>query len=286
MIRSMTGFARSTFESQDISISVEIRALNSKNLELNLRLPYSYRSWEDELRTVIKPQLLRGKIDLNLNVKLQGEAAAAELNKDVIAHYIQQLSEIADASPAELLSIATRLPDALQSAEVLSDDNQKKEVLGLVQQAIMQLIDYQTAEGQALTKDLNAQIESIKNGLEQVNNTKDQRIQQVRSKLQENLKSLAVEVDQNRFEQELIFYLEKFDINEEIVRLRQHLFYFCEVMNNETEAKGKKLGFIAQEIGREINTIGSKANDASLQKQIVQMKDALERIKEQLLNIL
>ena len=286
MIRSMTGFARSTFESQEISITVEIRALNSKNLELNLRLPYSYRSWEDELRTAIKPQLLRGKLDVNLNVKQQGEAAAAALNKDVISHYIQQLSEIAEASPAELLSIATRLPDALQSAEVLPDDNQKKEVFGLVQQAIMQLIDYQTAEGQAMTKDLNAQIESIKNGLEQVNKTKDQRIQQVRSKLQDNLKSLAVEVDQNRFEQELIFYLEKFDINEEIVRLRQHLLYFSEVMNNETETKGKKLGFIAQEIGREINTIGSKANDASLQKQIVQMKDALERIKEQLLNIL
>jgi uncharacterized protein (TIGR00255 family) len=286
MIRSMTGFARSTFESQEISITVEIRALNSKNLELNLRLPYSYRSWEDELRTAIKPQLLRGKLDVNLNVKQQGEAAAAALNKDVISHYIQQLSEIAEASPAELLSIATRLPDALQSAEVLPDDNQKKEVFGLVQQAIMQLIDYQTAEGQAMTKDLNAQIESIKNGLEQVNKTKDQRIQQVRSKLQDNLKSLAVEVDQNRFEQELIFYLEKFDINEEIVRLWQHLLYFSEVMNNETETKGKKLGFIAQEIGREINTIGSKANDASLQKEIVQMKDALERIKEQLLNIL
>jgi uncharacterized protein (TIGR00255 family) len=286
MIRSMTGFARSTFESQEISITVEIRALNSKNLELNLRLPYSYRSWEDELRTAIKPQLLRGKLDVNLNVKQQGEAAAAALNKDVISHYIQQLSEIAEASPAELLSIATRLPDALQSAEVLPDDNQKKEVFGLVQQAIMQLIDYQTAEGQAMTKDLNAQIESIKNGLEQVNKTKDQRIQQVRSKLQDNLKSLAVEVDQNRFEQELIFYLEKFDINEEIVRLWQHLLYFSEVMNNETETKGKKLGFIAQEIGREINTIGSKANDASLQKQIIQMKDALERIKEQLLNIL
>ena len=286
MIRSMTGFARSTFESQEISITVEIRALNSKNLELNLRLPYSYRSWEDELRTAIKPQLLRGKLDVNLNVKQQGEAAAAALNKDVISHYIQQLNEIAEASPAELLSIATRLPDALHSAEVLPDDIQKKEVFGLVQQAIMQLIDYQTAEGQAMTKDLNAQIESIKNGLEQVNKTKDQRIQQVRSKLQDNLKSLAVEVDQNRFEQELIFYLEKFDINEEIVRLRQHLLYFCEVMNNERETKGKKLGFIAQEIGREINTIGSKANDASVQKQIVQMKDALERIKEQLLNIL
>ena len=286
MIRSMTGFARSTFESQEISITVEIRALNSKNLELNLRLPYSYRSWEDELRTAIKPQLLRGKLDVNLNVKQQGEATAAALNKDVISHYIQQLNEIAEASPAELLSIATRLPDALHSAEVLPDDIQKKEVFGLVQQAIMQLIDYQTAEGQAMTKDLNAQIESIKNGLEQVNKTKDQRIQQVRSKLQDNLKSLAVEVDQNRFEQELIFYLEKFDINEEIVRLRQHLLYFSEVMNNETETKGKKLGFIAQEIGREINTIGSKANDASLQKQIVQMKDALERIKEQLLNIL
>ena len=286
MIRSMTGFARSTFESQDISMTVEIRALNSKNLEFNLRLPYSYRSWEDELRTVIKPQLLRGKVDVNLNLKQQGAAAAADLNKDVISDYIQQLREIADVNPAELLPIATRLPEALQSAEVLPDDNQKKEVFGLVQQAIKQLIDYQMVEGQAMTKDLNAQIDSIEKGLEQVNNTKDQRIQQVRSKLQDNLKSLAVEVDQNRFEQELIFYLEKFDINEEIVRLRQHLLYFCEVMNNETQTKGKKLGFIAQEIGREINTIGSKANDASLQKQIVQMKDALERIKEQLLNIL
>lgn len=286
MIRSMTGFARSLFESQDISMTVEIRALNSKNLELNLRLPYSYRSWEDELRTAIKPQLLRGKVDVNLNVKQQGAAAAAELNKDVISDYIQQLREIAEVNPAELLPIATRLPDAFQSAEVLPDDNQKKEIFGLVQQAIKQLIDYQTVEGQAMTKDLNAQIESIEEGLEQVNNTKDRRIQQVRSKLQNNLKSLAVEVDQNRFEQELIFYLEKFDINEEIVRLRQHLLYFCEVMNNETETKGKKLGFITQEIGREINTIGSKANDASLQKEIVQMKDALERIKEQLLNIL
>ena len=286
MIRSMTGFARSSFESQDISMTVEVRALNSKNLELNLRLPYSYRSWEDELRTAIKPQLLRGKVDVNFNVNHQGAAAAAELNKDVISDYIQQLREIADLTPAKLLPIATRLPDALQSAEVLPDDNQKKEVFGLVQQAIRQLIDYQTAEGQAMINDLNTQIESIKKGLEHVNDKKDLRIQQVRSKLQDNLKSLAVEVDQNRFEQELIFYLEKFDINEEIVRLRQHLLYFCEVMNNERETKGKKLGFIAQEIGREINTIGSKANDASLQKEIVQMKDALERIKEQLLNIL
>ena len=286
MIRSMTGFARSSFESQDISMTVEIRALNSKNLELNLRLPYSYRSWEDELRTAIKPQLLRGKVDVNFNVNHQGAAASAELNKDVISDYIQQLREIADVTPAELLPIATRLPDALQSAEVLPDDNQKKEVFGLVQQVIRQLIDYQTAEGQAMINDLNTQIESIKKGLEHVNDKKDLRIQQVRSKLQDNLKSLAVEVDQNRFEQELIFYLEKFDINEEIVRLRQHLLYFCEVMNNESETKGKKLGFIAQEIGREINTIGSKANDASLQKEIVQMKDALERIKEQLLNIL
>ena len=286
MIRSMTGFARSSFESQDISMTVEVRALNSKNLELNLRLPYSYRSWEDELRTAIKPQLLRGKVDVNFNINHQGAAAAAELNKDVITDYIQQLREIADVTPAELLPIATHLPDALQSAEVLPDDNQKKEVFGLVQQAIRQLINYQTAEGQAMIKDLNTQIESIKKGLEHVNDKKDLRIQQVRSKLQDNLKSLAVEVDQNRFEQELIFYLEKFDINEEIVRLRQHLLYFCEVMNNERETKGKKLGFIAQEIGREINTIGSKANDASLQKEIVQMKDALERIKEQLLNIL
>ena len=286
MIRSMTGFARSTFESQNISMTMEIRALNSKNLELNLRLPYIYRSWEDELRTAIKSQLLRGKVDVNFNVNHQGVAAAAQLNKNVIYDYIQQLREIADVTPAELLPIAARLPDALESAEVLPDDKMKKEVFGLVQQAIKQLIDYQTAEGQAMAKDLNAQIESIEKGLEHVNGKKDLRIQQVRSKLQDNLKSLAIEVDHNRFEQELIFYIEKFDINEEIVRLRQHLVYFCEVMNNEIETKGKKLGFIAQEIGREINTIGSKANDASLQKEIIQMKDALERIKEQLLNIL
>ena len=286
MIRSMTGFARSSFESQDISMTVEIRTLNSKNLELNLRLPYSYRSWEDELRTAIKPQLLRGKVDVNFNVNHQAKAAVAELNKDVISYYIQQLREIADVTPAELLPIVTRLPDTIQSADVLPDDKMKKEVFGLVQQAIKQLIDHQTAEGQAMAKDLNAQIESIEKGLEYVNGKKDLRIQKVQSKLQDNLKSLAVEVDQNRFEQELIFYLEKFDINEEMVRLRQHLIYFCEVMNNEIETKGKKLGFIAQEIGREINTIGSKANDASLQKEIVQMKDALERIKEQLLNIL
>ena len=286
MIRSMTGFARSSFESQEISMTVEIRALNSKNLELNLRLPYSYRSWEDELRTAIKPQLLRGKVDVNFNVNHQAKAAVAELNKDVISYYIQQLREIADVTPAELLPIATRLPDAIQSAEALPDDNQKKEVFALVQQAIKQLIDHQTAEGLAMAKDLNAQIESIEKGLDYVNGKKDLRIQKVQSKLQDNLKSLAVEVDQNRFEQELIFYLEKFDINEEMVRLRQHLIYFCEVMNNEIETKGKKLGFIAQEIGREINTIGSKANDASLQKEIVQMKDALERIKEQLLNII
>ena len=286
MIRSMTGFARSTFESQNISMTMEIRALNSKNLELNFRLPYIYRSWEDELRTAIKPLLLRGKVDVNFNVNHQGVAAAAQLNKDVIYDYIQQLREIADVTPAELLPIAARLPDALESAEVLPDDKMKKEVFGLVQKAIKQLIDYQTAEGQAMTKDLNAQIESIEKGLEHVNGKKDLRIQQVRSKLQDNLKILGVDVDQNRFEQELIFYLEKFDINEEIVRLQQHLLYFCEVMNNKTETKGKKLGFIAQEIGREVNTIGSKANDASLQKEIVQMKDALERIKEQLLNIL
>lgn len=286
MIRSMTGFARSSFEFQDISLTVEIRALNSKNLELNLRLPYSYRSWEDELRTAIKPQLLRGKVDVNFNVNHQGEAAAAELNKDVISYYIQQLREIADVTPAELLPIATRLPDAIQSSEVFPDDNLKKEVFALVQQAIKQLIDYQTSEGQAMAKDLNDQIKRIEKGLEYVNGKKDLRIQKVQSKLQDNLKSLAVEFDQNRFEQELIFYLEKFDINEEIVRLSQHLIYFCEVMNNEIETKGKKLGFIAQEIGREINTIGSKANDASIQKEIVQMKDSLERIKEQLLNIL
>ena len=286
MIRSMTGFGRSIFESDEITMTVEVRSLNSKNLELNLRLPYSYRSLEDELRSTLKPQLLRGKVDVNLSVKQQGSKAAAELNNDVISAYMNQLGEIADATPAELLSISTRLPDAIQSPEVLPDEAQKKEVFSLVRQATEQLISYQTTEGQAMVRDLTTQIESIQKGLEKVDRNKDERAEQTRSKLLEQLKGLAVEIDQNRLEQELIYYLEKLDINEEIVRLRQHLLYFSDVMKSDTVTKGKKLGFISQEMGREINTIGSKANNASLQKEIVQMKDALERIKEQLLNII
>ena len=286
MIRSMTGFGRSIFESDEITMTVEVRSLNSKNLELNLRLPYSYRSLEDELRSIIKPQLLRGKVDVSLSVKQQGSKAAAELNKDVIYAYMSQLGEIADATPAELLTISTRLPDAIQSPEVLPDEAQKKEVFSLVRQAAEQLINYQKTEGQAMVKDITTQIESIQKGLDKVNRKKDERTQQTRSKLLEQLKGLAVEIDQNRLEQELLYYLEKLDINEEIVRLRQHLSYFSDVMKSDTVTKGKKLGFVSQEIGREINTIGSKANNASLQKEIVQMKDALERIKEQLLNII
>ena len=286
MIRSMTGFGRSIFESDEITMTVEVRSLNSKNLELNLRLPYSYRSLEGELRSIIKPQLLRGKVDVSLSVKQQGSKAAAELNKDVIYAYMSQLGEIADATPAELLTISTRLPDAVQSPEVLPDEAQKKELFLLVRQAAEQLINYQKTEGQAMVKDITTQIESIQKGLDKVNRKKDERTQQTRSKLLEQLKGLAVEIDQNRLEQELIYYLEKLDINEEIVRLRQHLSYFSDVMKSDTVTKGKKLGFVSQEIGREINTIGSKANNASLQKEIVQMKDALERIKEQLLNII
>ena len=286
MIRSMTGFGRSIFESDEITMTVEVRSLNSKNLELNLRLPYSYRSLEDELRSMIKPKLLRGKVDVNLSVKQQGSKAAAELNKDVISAYMNQLGEIADATPAELLTISTRLPDAIQPPEFLPDEAQKKEVFSLVRQAAEQLISYQRTEGQAMVKDLTTQIESIQKSLDKVNRKKDERTQQTRSKLLEQLKGLAVEIDQNRLEQELIYYLEKLDINEEIVRLRQHLLYFSDVMKSDTVTKGKKLGFVSQEIGREINTIGSKANNASLQKEIVQMKDALERIKEQLFNII
>tara|TARA_Y200000002_G_scaffold376309_1_gene379963 strand:+ start:1142 stop:1990 length:849 start_codon:yes stop_codon:yes gene_type:complete len=282
----MTGFGRSIFESDEITMTVEVRSLNSKNLELNLRLPYSYRSLEDELRSTLKPQLLRGKVDVYLSVKQQGSKAAAELNKDVISAYMNQLGEIAIATPAELLSISTRLPDAIQSPEALPDEAQKKEVFSLVRQSTEQLINYQTTEGQAMVKDLTTQIESIQKGLDKVDRKKDERAEYNRSKLLEQLKGLAVEIDQNRLEQELIYYLEKLDINEEIVRLRQHLLYFSDVMKSDTVTKGKKLGFISQEMGREINTIGSKANNASLQKEIVQMKDALERIKEQLLNII
>ena len=215
----------------------------------------------------------------------RGPKAAAELNKDVISAYMNQLGEIADATPAELLTISTRLPDAIQSPEVLPDEAQKKEVFSLVRQAAEQLINFKRLRDKRWSKISNVQIESIQKGLDKVNVKKMSELQ-TRSKLLEQLKGLAVEIDQNRLEQELIYYLEKLDINEEIVRLRQHLSYFIDVMKSDTVTKGKKLGFVSQEIGREINTIGSKANNASLQKEIVQMKDALERIKEQLLNII
>ena len=263
-----------------------MRALNSKNLELNLRLPQAFRVLEQDIRKQVGQALLRGKIDLNIQREASGATTAATLNKEVIKAYIAQLQDIAQAEAGQHLQMALRLPEALLPQQQSLSEQEQQMLMELIRMATDQLTDHRKQEGAAMHSDLLLQLQTIENGLEAVRALKDQRTEKVKTRLKEALAQLSVEADENRFAQELVYYLEKLDINEELVRLSQHLIYFREILDSKTPTKGKKLGFVAQEIGREVNTIGSKANDVDVQKQVVEMKDALERIKEQLLNVL
>lgn len=282
----MTGFGRSEQEADGIHIALEMRALNSKNLELNLRLPQVYRVLEQDIRKQLAQALFRGKVDLSIQCETQGAISVATLNKEVIATYIAQLQDIAQADPSQYLQMAVRLPDALRHQQHPLSEHEEQMLMELLQKAIDQLTEHRMKEGAAMESDLLNQLQLIEQGLESVDRLKEQRTERVKARLKETLEKLAVEVDENRFAQEMVYYLEKLDINEELVRLSQHLTYFKDILAKKVPAKGKKLGFVAQEIGREVNTIGSKANDVDIQKQVVEMKDALERIKEQLLNVL
>ena len=285
MIRSMTGYGKKETQWEDKRISIEIRALNSKNADVNLRTPSYLRELDTEIRKRLATKMFRGKIDLSLFIEFNGQNAPTKINTQVVRAYMEQLKDLGDATSSERLALAMRLPDTLSADRDGLEAEEKAVVFKLLDSVITDLNKYRADEGAELEKEFIHRINLIENHLEEVKKVDPERNQKIELKLREALADLKIEIDANRFEQELIFYLEKFDITEEKVRLKNHLDYFKKIMKSD-DPVGKKLGFIAQEMGREINTIGSKANHAELQKIVVQMKDELEKIKEQLLNVL
>lgn len=266
-------------------ITIELKSLNSKNLDINARMPSSYREKELELRKTIAGSLLRGKIDFGLYVELNGNEPSSGVNEGVVRQYMKQLRSIADGDDLRLLDIAVRLPDALKTDKADIDEEEYKAIQGTLKKALLEINHFRTEEGKVLEKDFLARVGVIKELLNKVVQLDPERLASIRERLDKAVADLKAEVDANRFEQELIYYLEKYDITEEKVRLKNHLDYFSENLMSD-DSNGKKLGFICQEIGREINTIGSKANFAPMQQIVVQMKDELEKVKEQMLNVL
>lgn len=285
MIKSMTGFGKSVSQLPSKKITIEVKSLNSKNLDLNTRIPSFYREKELELRNIVAKSLERGKIDLSLYVELNGQETSTAINEAVVKEYIRQLSLVVDGDPTELLKMAIRMPDALKTERDEIDDQEYEAILKGIDEALGAINDYREDEGQVLKEDFQLRVKNIEEYLEEVIAIDPQRIESVRERLNKAVNDLKAEVDPNRFEQELTYYLEKYDITEEKVRLKNHLDYFTKSLNS-SDSNGKKLAFISQEIGREINTIGSKSNYAPMQQVVVRMKDELEKIKEQLLNVL
>ncbi|MCM2302367.1 MAG: YicC family protein [Flavobacteriaceae bacterium] len=285
MIQSMTGYGKAMVQLPTKKITIEIKSLNSKNIDLNARVPAYYREKELEMRKVIAAKLERGKIDFSIYVELTAEETAAKVNKPIVLEYIKQLREIAVSDDFEMLKLAVKLPDALKVERDELDDLEWEKVDEALEESLTKIIQYRKDEGAVLQNEFKNRIGNIQNLLEKITKLDASRVEKIRERLHNSLAEIMADFDQNRLEQELIFYLEKLDITEEIVRLKNHLSYFEDELTNK-ESNGKKLGFISQEMGREINTIGSKSNDAPLQKKVVMMKDELEKIKEQLLNVL
>lgn len=281
----MTGFGKHVIQLPSKKITVELKSLNSKNLDLNARMPSAYRVKELELRKKIANSLTRGKVDFGLYVEFTGSETSAKINELVVRQYMKQLSTIAEGQDINLLEMALRLPDALKTDNDDIDEQEFENIQKALDVALTEINDFRTAEGNALMKDFLSRIDNLKELLKEVIKIDPERQATIQERLDKAVADVKAEVDANRFEQELIYYLEKYDITEEKVRLENHLDYFSKTLNS-SDSNGKKLGFISQEIGREINTIGSKANYAPLQKLVVQMKDELEKIKEQMLNVL
>jgi uncharacterized protein (TIGR00255 family) len=281
----MTGFGKSITQLPSKKITVEIKSLNSKNLDVNARIPSQYREKELQLRNTISKALTRGKVDFSVFVEITGEETTAAVNAGVVKKYMAQLKEIVEGDDTELLKMAVRMPDALNTAREEIDESEFLAIEAAVKEALEEINNFRSDEGRALEKDLKLRVENIENLLEQIIEMDPERVESVRERLRRGIAEIKENVDENRFEQELVYYIEKFDITEEKVRLENHLKYFQESLNSE-DSNGRKLGFISQEMGREINTIGSKSNFAPMQQLVVQMKDELEKIKEQLLNVL
>lgn len=285
MIQSMTGYGKEVVQLPSKTITIEIKSLNSKGLDLNTRVPSAYREKELEIRDLLAKSLQRGKIDFSLYIEVTGEEVTTQLNESVVKQYIKQLANVVNADPVELLKMAVRMPDAMKTEREEIDEKEYETILNGIDKALEAINEYRTDEGLVLENDFLDRSKTISKLLEDVIALDPERIDGVKEKLRKAVSDLKEKVDENRFEQELIYYLEKYDITEEKVRLKNHLDYFEQSLNSH-DSNGKKLGFITQEIGREINTIGSKANYAPMQQVVVQMKDELEKIKEQALNVL
>ncbi len=285
MIQSMTGFGKHVVQLPSKKITIELKSLNSKNLDINARIPAAYREKELELRKMIASALQRGKVDFGLYVELTGDATQTEVNAGVVREYMKQLRGISEVADDRLLEMALRLPDVLKTDRDEIDEEEYRAIVGALKQALEEINTFRTEEGSALEKDFRERVIQLQSLLKQVAGMDPERLGTIRERLEKAVSDLQADVDENRFEQELIYYLEKYDITEEKVRLANHLDYFMESLDSK-DSNGKKLGFISQEIGREINTIGSKANYAPMQQLVVQMKDELEKIKEQMLNVL
>ena len=285
MIRSMTGYGKTILQLPNKKLTIEIKSLNSKNLDLNTRMPSIYREKELEIRKMIANEMRRGKIDFNLYMETTGEATTSGVNKNMVLAYMEQLRDLADADDVDLLQMAVRMPDAIVTDRDDIDEEEWENIKNEIHKALESIQDYRIQEGKALETDFKFRIKNISNLLEKVISIDPERIEAVRERIRRGIEELKEKIDENRFEQELVYYIEKFDITEEKVRLRNHLDYFVTSLDS-ADSNGKKLGFISQEIGREINTIGSKSNYAPMQKLVVQMKGELEKIKAQLLNVL
>lgn len=285
MIKSMTGFGKNVIQLPTKKISIELKSLNSKSLDLNARIPSLYREKELLMRNTIANSLVRGKIDFSLYIEITGEETTTQVNEGVIKQYIRQLRNLVDGDEMELLKMAVRLPDALKTERDEIDENEFQVIEKALLDALEEINTFRTEEGKVLEKDFVERIHNIIALLEEVKKIDPDRLASIRERLEKAVAEIKETVDENRFEQELIYYLEKYDITEEKVRLKNHLDYFIQAVKSD-DSNGKKLGFISQEIGREINTMGSKANFAPMQQIVVQMKDELEKIKEQLLNVL
>ncbi len=285
MIQSMTGYGKAEIQFEKKYYVLELRSLNSKVLEMNARLPSHTREIEIQLKKIVGENLKRGKVDLNLNIEDNSESAAKTINVTKVNQYIEQLKSIEDGARLELLKIALKFPDTLKSKIEDFDENEIKLIESLLKKAIDALNAFRSDEGKILEREFNKRLDNLESLSKELEMIDPERSAEIQEKLRAALEALELEVDQNRFEQELIFYLEKYDITEEKVRLKNHIDYFKKTLDSGA-SNGKKLGFITQEMGREINTIGSKANHAGLQKLVIQMKDELEKIKEQLLNVL
>ena len=281
----MTGYGKAEAQLRGKNILLEIKSLNSKNLDISVRLPNEIREIELGLRKIISENLLRGKIDLFVTIEDCSNNQSKSINSTVVNDYINQLRDIYPGDEIELLKLAIKLPNTIANKKEVNGKNETNEIEKLLGHAIKDLKKYRLEEGRALKIDLEIRIKNILNSLSEIKKFESKRIDRVKKNLKELLNKLNLEVNEDRYEQELIYYIEKYDITEEKIRLKNHIDFFKKSLNSK-ESSGKKLSFITQEIGREINTIGAKAYDSKIQHLIVRMKDELEKIKEQLFNIL